>query len=211
MTNDEPVKTDDEYNPHSIQVVTHEGSTKEKSMATLYMQPSIDAAITINIVGFPTGNDMDINQIKEELDKDIKASQETNIVNADALLISQAHTLDKLFQKFVRKTLSAEYIEQMKGYSTLALKAQNQCRMTLGTLAEIKNPRPYIQNNKAQYQQVNNGVSKTTRTEEKSKTTNELLEDKQHEQEWLDTGTQETASGTDKKLEAMGEKHRSKD
>jgi len=100
-------------------------------------------------------------------------------------------------------------------YMRLALKAQGQCRATLETLAAIKNPQPYIQNNKAQYQQVNNGTAPSegnnqtsTRThahaEKNPENTNGLLEDKTHEQEWLDTGAPETASGNDKELETVG-------
>jgi mRNA-degrading endonuclease RelE of RelBE toxin-antitoxin system len=64
---------------------------------------------------------------------------------------------------FTRLSLRAhnnfgQYMKAAETYLRLALKAQSQCRATLETLAEIKNPRPYIQNNRAEYQQVNNGA-----------------------------------------------------
>ncbi len=105
----------------------------------------------------------------------------------------------------------------LKAYSEIAFKAQRQCRATLEALAEIKNPRPYIQNNKAQYQQVNNGeqpkpknelidtyAQARAHAEKNSKTANGLLEDKRHEAEWLDTGAPETAGGNNKELETVG-------
>jgi hypothetical protein len=75
---------------------------------------------------------------------------------------------------------------------------------TVETIAEIKNPRPYIQNNRAEYQQVNNGADSNSKTNtrtyahtEKSFSTNELLEDKTHEQEWMDTRTPQEAIRND--------------
>lgn len=62
----------------------------------------------------------------------------------------------------------------------------------------------YIQNNRAEYQQVNNGTASNSDTStrpparvEKTFSTNELLEDKIHEQEWLDTRTQTEAIRSD--------------
>lgn len=92
----------------------------------------------------------------------------------------------------------------------LALKAQSQCRNTIEALAEIKNPKPYIQNNRAQYQQVNNGNQSLVRGQNPNDA-NKLLEDNSYEQEWMDTGTPQEASENDKELETLGAKHRAKD
>jgi hypothetical protein len=53
---------------------------------------------------------------------------------------------------------TAERLEQIQVYGHLALKAQNQCRATLATLADIKNPQAvaFIKNT-ATNQQVNIG------------------------------------------------------
>jgi hypothetical protein len=118
-------------------------------------------------------------------------------------------------------------------YMKLALKAQSQCRATLETLAEIKNPRPYIQNNRAEYQQVNNGAAiesggtsqqyaqAHTRTRENQNPSNELLsahsenlikpnmpalEAQQYEA--VDTGRTSETSGTDKELATVESQHR---
>lgn len=124
----------------------------------------------------------------------------------ETILISQAVALDAIFTRLSLRAHNCfgQYLNAGEKYLRLALKAQSQCRATLETLAEIKNPRPYIQNNRAEYQQVNNGTgndSKTnTRTHahaEKSFSTNELLEDKTHEQEWLDTRTPTEAIRSD--------------
>jgi len=117
------------------------------------------------------------------------------------ILISQAVALDAIFTRLSIRAHGnfGQYIKAAETYLRLALKAQSQCRATLETLAEIKNPRPYIQNNRAEYQQVNNGKALPPQFDNiesntpqhahagKSFSTNELLEDKTHEQEWLDT------------------------
>lgn len=116
----------------------------------------------------------------------------------ETILISQAVALDAIFTRLSLRAHNCfgQYLNAGEKYLRLALKAQSQCRATLESLAEIKNPRPYIQNNRAEYQQVNNGAIRNSETNtrppthaEKSFLANELLEDKTHEQEWLDTRT----------------------
>jgi hypothetical protein len=69
-------------------------------------------------------------------------------------LLSQAVALQAIFGEMARRAAlnMGTYIEPTEVYMRLALKAQSQCRATLETLAEIKNPRPVYLNPK----QVNN-------------------------------------------------------
>lgn len=124
----------------------------------------------------------------------------------ETILISQAVALDAIFTRLSLRAHNCfgQYMNAGEKYLRLALKAQSQCRATLESLAEIKNPRPYIQNNRAEYQQVNNGAIRNSETStrapahaEKTFSTNELLEDKTHEQEWLDTRAQTEAIRSD--------------
>jgi hypothetical protein len=70
--------------------------------------------------------------------------------------------LQAIFMSLARRAANQEYLKQWEAYLRMALKAQNQCRMTLETLATIKNP-PVVYakqaniNNGGQ-QQVNNGA-----------------------------------------------------
>lgn len=67
---------------------------------------------------------------------------------------------------FSRRALAQQYQKPMESYLRMAMKAQNQCRMTLETLTTVKNPSVVYarQANIAHGpQQVNNGVSDTTR------------------------------------------------
>lgn len=133
--------------------------------------------------------------LKEKTEKVISGKTE----DMERILMAQAIALDTIFTRLSLRAYHnlGEYINAGEKYLRLALKAQSQCRATLESLAEIKNPRPYIQNNRAEYQQVNNGAVRNSETNarppahaEKTFSTNELLEDKTHEQEWLDTRTQ---------------------
>jgi hypothetical protein len=60
-----------------------------------------------------------------------------------------------------RRATKQEYMKNWEGYLRMALKAQNQCRMTLETLATIKNPPVFTKQaniNNGGQQQVNNGA-----------------------------------------------------
>lgn len=141
-----------------------------------------------------------------------------NLKKLETLLAAQAYALDSVFSSMIaRARLNiGHYPDTVNKYMGLALRAQSQCRSTVEAIAEIQNPRPYIQNNRAEYQQVNNGVQPRkehdlyvppARAEENSKSTNELLEDKRNESEWLDTGKTEETGRADPELETVGAKH----
>lgn len=194
-----------EPNPSAVTVEGDE-KDKEKLHAQTILRPTVQAAATIQSIE----DKVSINALITELSDQAQQVIGGDMKRAEVMLLSQAHTLDSLFGGFARKSHDTEHLEHLKVHMNLALKCQNQCRMTLEALAEIKNPKPYIQNNKAQYQQVNNGVAPNNETitrahAEKSKQSNELLEDTGHEQQWVDTGTPEEAIRDDKELEALGE------
>lgn len=174
-----------------------------KQYAEQYAAPATQAANTY-ITFKHKEEPLDYAEISKELEAQNKALRNNDLTRIEDILMAQAQTLDFLFHREARKAAAQEYILQFKTHMDMAFKAQRQCRATLETLAEIKNPKPYIQNNRAQYQQVNNGVHEPPAHGEKQKSSNELLEDKRYETEWLDTGAPETAGGTDKELEAVG-------
>lgn len=77
----------------------------------------------------------------------------------ERMLLAQATTLQSLFAHFMTKVVRADGLPKLQAFADLALKSQNQCRRTLATLAEIRNPRRtqfITQQNNAAIQQVNN-------------------------------------------------------
>lgn len=196
---------------NTLPVHCKEGGDEAKALAETLIRPTVQAARTIKAFE-PT--EMDLGALIGSLVDQTNLASGGDMKRMEALLVNQAHALDTVFGYYMRKARDSQYLEHLKIYANLGLRAQSQCRASVEALAEIKNPRPYIQNNKAQYQQVNNGVrmgkeKPLAHGEENPKTANKLLEDNTHE--WMDTGTQSTASGTDKDLEALGTKHRPED
>ncbi len=195
--------------PKAVEVVTPEDErAKEAALAKTYLRPTVLAAATIK-GQYANQDEININALIDELGTQVTSVKEGNMGRAEAMLISQAHTLDALFAELISRSRlnMGEYFPAACKYMTLAFKAQSQCRCTLEALAEIKNPKPYIQNNRAQYQQVNNGVPEPRAHGENSKSTNGLLEDQSNDGQWLDTGAPETTSENDKELEAVEAKH----
>jgi hypothetical protein len=98
--------------------------------------------------------------------------------DVEGTLTSQAATLNLMFGELNRRAYMnmGEYLDASERYLRLALKAQNQCRMTLETLSNIKNP-PVIYAKQANIangpQQVNNGAVKAVETQNPP---NKLLE-----------------------------------
>lgn len=124
----------------------------------------------------------------------------------EAMLLSQAHTLDALFNNLAQRAHGRETVSGCESYLRLALKAQAQCRATLETLSNIKNP-PVIFAKQANisngHQQINNGTpAPATQTEKNDYQQNELLEHTHGER--LDTRTKSAAIGVNTELAALG-------
>ena len=56
-------------------------------------------------------------------------------------LITQAVALQRIFEVYTQKMISESYHESQRIFGQIALKAQSQCRKTLNTLVELKNPK----------------------------------------------------------------------
>jgi hypothetical protein len=141
---------------------------------------------------------------------------DNDLTQCESMLFGQAHALQAIFVTLAQRSTSQQYMKNMESYLRLALKAQNQSRMTLETLANIKNP-PVVYAKQANishgHQQVNNGAPATntsTQAEKNISQQNELLEEKPHEQEWLDTRAPSATSTTDSTVAAMAKIDRSK-
>lgn len=151
-----------------------------------------------------TFGEQDISALIEELNGRTKRLKEGSTEDMEAMLYAQAHALQSIFVNLSRRAVKQDYLKQFGAYLGFALKAQAQCRATLETLAEVKNPKPPTfvrQQNVAYQQQVNNGDLRNkphdapARTEKPANQSNELLEAQHGER--LDSGTAGTAGGID--------------
>lgn len=206
-------------NENALELKRIEGESDADAMARIAMNSPIRASFSIKQVS-SIFEGLDFGKIATFLEQSIAKVNKNDLSELEGMLVNQAKTLDALFHSMFLRANNSEYMTTFQPYFNLALKCQNQSRMTIQTLAEMKNPHPYIQNNRAEYQQVNNGERRQSgdglrdryaRAEENSKSTNGVLEDKRHETEWLDTGAPQETSGNDKDLEALGAQHRAED
>jgi hypothetical protein len=161
--------------------------------------------------------DIDLGELAKELHERVTEVQAGDMRPIEAMLFSQAMTLQTMFTNLARRAASQEYLKQFEAHVGLALKTQAQCRATLTALADIKNPRPVSFVQQANIangpQQVNNGPAKPDQYAQahahagKSESAqNELLE--RRDGNTLDTGAQGTASRVNQAVEAVAPRHR---
>ena len=133
-----------------------------RGVARTHLSPEVHAA---QLVDFIQKETHDINDLVDELRTHTAAASSGNLSRGEAMLMSQAHTLEHIYTAMVSKMLAAKDWPALEAFSRIAMKAQNQCRMTIATLAEMKNPRPVAFVKQANIangpQQVNNRVDAT--------------------------------------------------
>jgi len=185
-------------------------TAKEKSehIAKMTLMPSTNAAAVVAEYTKAFG-EQDVQALMEELRPHMKNVNDGNLQHCEAMLVGQAHALQSIFMNLARRAVNQEYLKQYEMYLRLALKAQNQCRMTLESLAAIKNP-PVVFAKQANInqgsgnQQVNNGTPVPASHAEKIiNQQNELLE-VQHGSEKVDNRATGKAIDKDKAMATMG-------
>lgn len=135
--------------------------SKAKTIVRTALRPSVQAAVTLEQVNKGTFN-LDLLELVDALSDQAKAASTGDLSHAEALLVTQAQTLDGLFHNMTRRAMLnvGEHMAAAETYMKLALKAQAQARATIETLAELKNPRMVQFVNQANIangpQQVNN-------------------------------------------------------
>ena len=199
-------------NPSAIVVQQTREESQEQAVARTALSPSLQSALALKDYGSFAG-ELDLMALVDELRHQINQTIDGDLGRAEAMLTTQAHTLDAIFSNLACRAIRAEYLSGFDTYLKLGLRAQSQCRATWETLATIKNPvgRAYVnQANIAQNQQVNN-TAESSRTRENQNLPDELLEDKKHEPDkWLDRGAPKETITADQDVEAVGEIDRSK-
>ncbi|MDP3562344.1 MAG: hypothetical protein Q8R83_09240 [Legionellaceae bacterium] len=140
------------------------------------------------------------------MDKLLNSSEKINkgnISEIEEMLMTQAKTLDYLFYDAINKLVHLDMINQIEVFTTIAFRAQAQCRKTLATLAEIKHPKRttfiHKQNNAIQ---VNHAVkSSPEKNKISSEVANELLAVKNEQR--LDTRAATSPVTNDSTMETV--------
>lgn len=187
--------------PEKVAFLAAEGSTGHATTAATFLAPS--------------HGEMDFGMLSRMLDKQMEQARKGNLGHLEMTLAGQAIALNAIFHEMARRAAAnmGQAPREMERYMRLAMKAQSQCRCTVETLAEIKNPRQVAfvtQANIAQNQQVNNAAPPRARTGRKPSTQNKLLEAEASNVERLDTRAQGTSVRGYPPLEAVAKVHRAK-
>lgn len=168
---------------------------------------SVGNAYVARKFAMSNADEVDITDMVKAMSKAAKEVADGNLNRVEAMLVSQAISLDAMFQSLALRANKAEYMKNLEAFMRLALKAQSQCRTTIEAIGMLKNPGTYIrQANIAQgHQQVNNTYAATSAhtVAEKSKVEpSKLMGGKGHE--WMDTRAQSQAGAGHQGMEAVG-------
>ena len=188
---------------NSVEVSCHADANPDDATAQTLTRPEVNAAATIQKLA---GDTHEVNALIRELSAQVAAVNGGDLKRAESMLISQSHTLDELFNRLAQRAHSnmvEGYLSAAETYLRLALKAQSQCRSTLETLVQVKNP-PVVYARQANFangpQQVNNNIPSRAREiknqpNKLSGVGNELLSD---------IGASTLTGGVDTPMEAVG-------
>ncbi len=130
----------------------------DREVNRTFLRPTVTAGLLMQL----WNSELSVNGIRDALMEQIDKVNTGDLSRPENILLCQAHTLDFLFSELAQKAHCQQHMPNYEGFMRMALKAQNQCRMTLETLSNIKNP-PVIFAKQANFsggghQQVNNGV-----------------------------------------------------
>ena len=170
--------------PNALRVTAGDRKkSREAMLAELAYDPAVRAVVGArDFINSPLG-ERGLTESLDALRVQVEEVKAGDLAVAEKTLIAQANTLDAIFNELARRTAlnMGEYLKATETYLRLALKAQAQCRATLETLANIKNP-PVVyarQANIGYNQQVNNGAAPIdgVRARKNENPPNELLEE----------------------------------
>ena len=189
----------------------------QKSASRFVLSPAMSASHAIDGIFSQENQDsndaegLDFSELSDQLQEQNELLRSGDINRIEAMLLDQAHVLQSLFTVYTMKMAKAEYISKLEPYAKIALKAQNQCRQTLATLGELKNPKrtTFIkQQNNANNQQINQLDPNQENSKKIIDPTNELMEQKPNER--LDFRTTKKAVGNDQEMETVATVNRAK-
>ena len=141
-----------------------EAKPRQRIMAELGLSSVVPNVTTVRRYASATFGELDLPASIAVMSEQVAAVRAGALSGLEATLISQAVTLDMIFNEMARRA-AADMDNGLNATDTflrLGLKAQAQCRATLQTLAELKNPQPVAFVKQANIahgpQQVNNGA-----------------------------------------------------
>jgi hypothetical protein len=194
-------------NSRQIEIICLEGEDPKIATTRMLIGPHVlNANLAAYFAKSQTGGMLPVATVVTAMTETAKRINANNLQEVEAILVSQATAMNIMFTELGRRAAlnMSENLDASERYFRMALKAQNQCRMTLETLSNIKNP-PVIYAKQANItngpQQVNNHAHAGENKNQPIK----VLE--QGNDERMDGGTQSKASGGNSELETLDASH----
>jgi hypothetical protein len=208
-------------NPKAVNLNGKKGQTDGEVFARAALVPANSAAFVMDAYhGNTLGDGVDINALIEGLQQTTQQINSGDLSSLEAMLTSQATTLQTIFTSLARRAQTQETQRNLEAFLGLALKAQAQSRATISALVDLKYPRQATFVKQANIahgpQQVNNAGTQTVGTQagthphakESQVLQNELLEDQRDGSTHLDNRTTPKAARGHSKVEAVEAIHR---
>ena len=132
-------KSDEQKRSKATANTGDSGDDHNDFMARTALRPTVQAAMTISEYCKGLGN-LDLLSLTDALSEQTGLAINGNLQRGEAMLTTQAHSLDAIFNNLAQRAINAEYVNMLEQYLRLALRAQSQCRATWESLAMIKSP-----------------------------------------------------------------------
>jgi len=119
--------------------------------------------------------EMDLKSITDALKTASDQVKNGNLSNLEEMLVCQSYSLQHMFMTMASKISGTTNPDHIDLFARFALKAQNQCRSTIATLTEMKNPKraTFI---KQQNNAVNQQINQDKNSKKLDKPTNERVQ-----------------------------------
>jgi len=189
---------------------TQNSSFKEPDLSLLAVDAIVQNGLVVEkFIGKTMGVKLDIPSLIQNLDEQVSQMKGGDKSKAETLLYSQAMTLNAIFLEMARRAAMNmnDHIHATETYMRMALKAQNQVRLTLETISNLKTPSLVIakQTNICNgSQQISNLLTEAQPTQiQPNQLSGESYELREN------AGTQSPSRKADSALEALGAINRS--
>lgn len=205
-------------NHKALPVAKDPSQTTEQALARAAVNPSINSAAVMGAYqGNLMGNTLDMGELVNCLRESCESVKSGDLSDLEAMLVTQATTLQTVFSSLARRAANQEHLRQYETFMGLALKAQAQSRATISALVDLKFPRQATFVKQANIahgpQQINNGTTTPggiAHAGEKLRQSNELLEDQSHGSAYLDTRATTAPAGGHPTMATLAPIHRTK-
>ena len=177
---------------------------REKDTAEAALMPELQAAMTLEKYTWGSAKPDARFSIPELVEQSGRVNA-GDMGRVEAMLTSQMHTLDAMFNSLARRAMDTTSVDQVKLWLTASLKAQRQCVQAAEALATLKNPAVFVGkqqiNQSVGPMQVNNGTPAPAPV--KSNPDTELKEITHEHIERLDTGAPRKAGRDDPAMASL--------